>query len=154
MLPSPHNLLVNRVCCLLGAEVPVARNLLLVIYPWRLCFPVSGLSRLCCGPLVPTSKFFSVLNCSYSMCGWCVCLFFFFNLCFPSLKCWDLGGVSFRKPSLANVHDHCLLLLLTHCLHFLPLGICLLCARLGPGRGACWQNLLMGNMHSDGEVAF
>ena len=86
---------------------------------------------------------------------WLVCVsVFFFNLCFPSLKCWDLGGVSFRKPSLANVHDHCLLLLLTHCLHFLPLGICLLCARLGPGRGACWQNLLMGNMHSDGEVAF
>ena len=68
----------------------------------------------------------------------CVCLcvsvcLFFFNLCFPSLKCWDLGGVSFRKPSLANVHDHSLLLMLTHCLHFLLLGICLLCARLGPG---------------------
>ena len=86
--------------------------------------------------------------------GVCVCVSVFFNLCFPSLKCWDLGGVLFRKPSLANVHDHSLLLLLTHCLHFLPLGICLLCARLGPGRGACWQNLLMRNMHSDGEVAF
>lgn len=43
----------------------------------------------------------------------CVCFFFFLNLCFPPLKCWDLGGVSFRKPSLANVHNHSLLLLLT-----------------------------------------
>ena len=108
----------------------MARNLLLAIYPWRLWFPISGLSRLCCWPLVPTSRFFSVLNCSYSICEWCVCVSVFFNLCFPSLKCWDLGGVLFRKPSLANVHDHSLLLLLTHCLHFLPLGICLLCARL------------------------
>lgn len=83
----------------------------------------------------------------------CVC-FFLKNLCFPPLNCWNLGGVSFRKPSLANVHNHSLLLLLTHCLHVLPLGICLLCARLGPGRRACWQNLLMGNMHSNGEAAF
>ena len=90
-------------------------------------------------PLRSSSQSWTVLTLRVAACVCvCVCLcvsvcLFFFNLCFPSLKCWDLGGVSFRKPSLANVHDHSLLLMLTHCLHFLLLGICLLCARLGPG---------------------
>lgn len=61
----------------------------------------------------------------------CVCVSFF-HLCFPSFGCWELGGISFRKPGLADIHDHSLLLLLTHGLHFLLLSVCLHCARLRP----------------------
>lgn len=61
----------------------------------------------------------------------CVRVAFFFHPCFPSFECWNRGGVSFRKPSLANIYARSLLLLLTHCLYFL-LNVYLTCARPGP----------------------
>ena len=84
----------------------------------------------------------------------CVCMhvrgffFFSFNLCLSCFECWNLGGVFFRKPSLANIHDHSLLLLLTHCLHFLPFCVCLPCARPRP-----WEMSLLAEP-ADGEHGF
>ena len=83
----------------------------------------------------------------------CACMymaFFFlsFNLCLSCFECWNLGGVFFRKPSLANIHDHSLLLLLTHCLHFLPFCVCLPCARPRP-----WEMSLLAEP-ADGEHGF
>lgn len=68
----------------------------------------------------------------------CTWLFFFFNPCLSCFECWNLDGVFFRKPSLANIHDQSLLLLLTHCLHFLSVSAYLVPGP-GPGRWACWQ---------------
>lgn len=148
-------------------ELSVGRILCLLHISGRLWVPVSGLSCLLlatCAHLkflfIPKLFLFSgcvPVRAGVRVCMWVcghVCVRLFFHACFLSFECWDFAGVSFRKLSLADIHARSLLLLLTRCLHFLPLCVCLSCARPGPWEMSLLANLLMENTRSDGEVAF